>query len=195
MGKGMLFIGMALFIDGLQAGLDWSFLATGGLITGATFGLGAIALPLGIVFGFAANFCLSVTFGVMLITGLGIFGLWDTTTIVAGGFFEIIPGLDCLPGWTLMTVRCVLKAKAKEESGALSTVVKVASAKNPLAVVKTATNDNTPRTNQNTQAPHERQESYATEARLPMNFKNSFDGISRKGPTAINNSGTIAQAA
>ena len=36
MGKGFIFIGLALFIDALQAFLDWAFIAAGGALTAAT---------------------------------------------------------------------------------------------------------------------------------------------------------------
>ena len=133
MGKGFIFIGIALFIDGLQAFMDWAFLALGGALALPTFGA---AVPLGIAIGFAVNFVISATFGVMLIVGLGMFGFLkkgDLPFVGGMGLFEIIPGLDCLPGWTLMTVRCVMKAQAKQ---VVATAI--------TSVTKLATNDNTP---------------------------------------------------
>ena len=181
MGKGLIFIGLALFIDGFQAFMDWALLAAGGALSAATplgagaagFAAGYVAssnaasgavncvlagaataaaspfgIPIGIALGFVVNFIISATFGVMLVVGLAMFGFIkasDWKVVAGGGLAETIPGLDCLPGWTLMTVRCVIKKEVKQVvSAAATSVIKLAANDN----APQAANDNTPRVGQ-----------------------------------------------
>ena len=158
MGKGIIFISLALFIDGLQAFLDWAFIAAGGalqeltplgaglagaaagasacwnssgnvisgiidagkcaLIEGAAWGaLSTVGMPLGIGLGFAVNFVISATLGVMLITGLALFGFIkkeDWFFVGGMGLCETIPGASSLFWWTTLTTRLVLKNRAQK---------------------------------------------------------------------------------
>ncbi len=83
--------------------------------------IGAIAspigAPLGIAIGMGVNVCISFTFGTMLILLLSYCGMFYPGKLLSGIFFEVIPGLDTIPGWTAMTITCVLQ-KMKED-GAL----------------------------------------------------------------------------
>jgi hypothetical protein len=75
----------------------------------STFGI-----PLGTALGFVLEITISLTFGAGLIFLLLINGMYYSTRTPVGFIAELIPGLDILPGWTVMTILCILK-KRKEE--------------------------------------------------------------------------------
>lgn len=128
----MILILFAIFIDGLQAALAWAFFTMGSVFATATAGLGAGAVPLGIGVGMGVDICIDTTLGVALITALGIFDMFDLKSVIGGSLFELIPGLDLLPGWTAMAIACVIRSKAKE-GGALGAVAKIATAGSDIA--------------------------------------------------------------
>ncbi len=87
-----------------------------GAVAGA--GLSFVGAPLGMVMGMASDVCVSLTFGLMLLLTLSLCGLFYPSKLFGGGLFEILPGLSVLPGWTLMTVLCILQKR--KEAGALA---------------------------------------------------------------------------
>ncbi|MEI7719700.1 MAG: hypothetical protein WCI89_00625 [bacterium] len=172
-----------------------------GAIAGATFALASpFGVPLGIGVGIAINICVSIVFGSALVTALGMFGMFDLTSVVGGSLFELIPGLDVAPGWTVMAVRCVLKAKAKEGNGVLSAVAKVATAvtsKGGVGAVAGAVSAGAQvaRTLGGQTPANDNQRNSAVAQRTPLNFKNSFDGITQKAPPANANAPTAVNRA
>ncbi len=84
--------------------------------------LAPFTIPLGIAAGFAINVCLSATLGSGLIFLLATNGMWYPDLIFGGGIVELIPGLDDLPGWTVMAGLCILRKKAKEKPGSVLAV-------------------------------------------------------------------------
>lgn len=106
-------------IPGLAiAGGSCAAAAAGGFAVGSSAGGAAAAtiVPLGIILGFVVNACLSLTFGIGLITLLGFEGMFFPLTIVMGIFGETIPVFDNLPIWTGLVLICAFK-KLKEERG------------------------------------------------------------------------------
>ena len=116
--RSMLFILFGAFVDGLQALVAWAFLTMGGVFTTATLGVGAGSIPLGIGAGMGVDLCIDATFGVALITALGIFGKLDAKSALFGGMFELVPGLNYLPGWTAMAISCVIRSRARDATKA-----------------------------------------------------------------------------
>lgn len=104
--------------------------------------IGAVAspagAPLGIAIGMGVNICISLTFGVMLVLALAYCGMFYPGKLAGGMFFEIIPGLDAIPGWTTMTITCVLQ-KMKEdgalEGTAFGALTKMLSPQNALGKI------------------------------------------------------------
>lgn len=110
--------------------------ATGGCILGAKFagalgcsiggavagvagtalnGAAAATLPFAIGLGFAVNFCVSITFGAVLMLWLWSMDM-SYKDIGLGGFLvEMIPGLDNIPGWTTMVILCIVRKTAEEK--------------------------------------------------------------------------------
>ena len=83
--------------------------------------------PIGIMLGFAISVCLSFTLGAGLIMLLILAGMYYPKFMLGGGVAELIPGFDIIPGWTAMTILCVLK-KSKEQGGVIGTVASMATA-------------------------------------------------------------------
>lgn len=122
--KGFIFIVFALFIDGLQAGLTWGLVGGLGLAGSIVPVLGnTLGVEAGIVLGFVVNFAISATFGVALITLLAMSGYGSKQLFWL--LPEYIPGLNAGPGWTIVTVLCVLKKKS-EQGGLVGAVAGVA---------------------------------------------------------------------
>ncbi len=154
-GRDILLISIAAFIDALQAVLSWmaftlgitlqSITPFGGAAAGAVAGgyacwngaagtlsalvaaskcalaggaAGALAsafgIPIGVALGFVLEIIVSLTIGSGLILLLIFNGMYYSTRTPVGLIFEIMPGLDILPGWTVMTILCVLKKRAEE---------------------------------------------------------------------------------
>ncbi len=116
-------------IDAVKCG------AAGGTM-GAT--LSAVGIPLGAGMGMAADFCISVTFGTMLVLALWNFGMFYPKYILSGGLFEMVPGFDALPGWTAMTIACVLRKIADERKLASKASTAFATIVAPNTTVGTA---------------------------------------------------------
>lgn len=123
----MPYIVVALFIDGLKALVYWACFALGaGIAAVPIVGqvVGTVTIPLGIALGIALSICISITLGAGFLLLLAFNGLFNMRYAIGGGISGIIPILDILPGWTAMTVLCILR-KIKEE-GALEENTSVA---------------------------------------------------------------------
>jgi hypothetical protein len=72
-------------------------------------------LPLAIGLGVAVNFCLDITLGLVLTLFLLWFGMYKKGYGVGGFLVELIPGIDNIPGWTIMTALCVVSKTAEEK--------------------------------------------------------------------------------
>lgn len=132
---------LALFIDGLQALLMLFFVAleavtpVGGGIGAAGLcysagsgvltalqcavvgaGASAFAVPLGMV----VDVGMSVIFGGGLILLLAWLGMFYPGTMLGTFLGESIPFLDILPGWTLMTWRCIHRKNKADKKAAQS---------------------------------------------------------------------------
>lgn len=105
------------FVLGLAGGLFGTLLDAAAVVTE----------PVGIVLGFAVTICFSCTFGVALVFLLGMNGMFYPKYVFSGGITEVLPGFSIIPGWTAMTILCVLK-KSKERGGVLGAVAGVATA-------------------------------------------------------------------
>jgi hypothetical protein len=113
----MPYIIVALFIDGLKALVYWVCFALGaGIAAIPLVGqvVGTVTIPLGIALGMALSICLSITLGAGFLLLLSFNGLFYLRYALGGGFSGIIPVVDILPGWTTMTILCILR-KMKEE--------------------------------------------------------------------------------
>jgi hypothetical protein len=76
--------------------------------------LQVVTEPVGIMLGVAIGICINLTLGSMLILFLVLFGMFDGKTVVSCLMGEAIPGINMLPLWTGMTIRCAMKAAQKE---------------------------------------------------------------------------------
>lgn len=86
-------------------------------VAGSTVNGAAVAtLPIAIGIGFAINFCLDITLGVVLIGFLMWLGMYHKGYGIGGFIVELIPGLDNIPGWTFMTIMCVVDKTAREKN-------------------------------------------------------------------------------
>lgn len=70
--------------------------------------------PLGIAAGFALDICLSATLGAGLILLLAYNEMLYLKPVAFGGIAELLPGFSLLPGWTALTISCIIM-KAREE--------------------------------------------------------------------------------
>ena len=115
--KYMPYVVVALFIDGLKALVYWACFALGaGIAAVPIVGqvVGTVTIPLGIALGIALSICISITLGAGFLLLLAFNGLFNMRYAIGGGISGIIPILDILPGWTTMTILCILR-KMKEE--------------------------------------------------------------------------------
>ncbi len=147
--KSVALIILALFIDGIQAGLSAAvFILTAfpGTIGGAAAGcaagaavagdigcsfggfllglLGSIPLingalavatmPVGVILGFAISICVSMTFGAGLVMLLILTGMFYPKYL-SGGITELIPGVNCMPFWTALTLASVIRKYGDEK--------------------------------------------------------------------------------
>lgn len=109
----MPIIVLALFLDGLQAGISLAF-------TGIFASLGVIPVigtglfPLGIALGFVVSTCLSLTLGV----GLGVVmkhaDIFYPKYFIPGSIGEIIPGISVIPAWTSIVIASILRKNRDE---------------------------------------------------------------------------------
>jgi len=117
----------------------------GGFVLGLLGSVGDVLAPLtepvGLMLAFAINLCLSATLGSGLIMLLIICGMYYPRYLLPGGISEIIPGLDIFPGWTALTILCVLR-KIKDEkggiAGAAAAMVTAAAAPSAESITQTA---------------------------------------------------------
>ena len=146
-GREMVVLGVAFFIDALQALLELALFvmftvapattigtAAGAAACGAncakvgagvgvigdlipfTHGLASAALaPLGMGIGFALDVSVSITFGAIFILLLISFNMFYPMYVFGGSIFELIPGLDILPGWTALAWASIRRKRAEEK--------------------------------------------------------------------------------
>jgi len=98
-------------------------------MAGGVFGALAstFGVPFGTALGFALEIVISLTLGTAFIVTLILFRMYYTLPTTSGFLGELVPGLDILPGWTLMAVWCVLRKQAEEgEAGLVTVVAKIA---------------------------------------------------------------------
>lgn len=106
---------LALFIDGIQALVSMALLGLGAGASGATLGVAApIAMPVGVGLGFVIDVCMSLTFGVGLLALLAYNHMFYFNYVASGGISEILPGVNNIPAWTLMTVLCIVRKESEE---------------------------------------------------------------------------------
>jgi hypothetical protein len=87
--------------------------------------LATVTMPVGVILGFAISVCLSLTLGAGLIMLLIIYGMFYPKYLMPGGISELIPGFDLIPGWTALTILCVLRKIRDEKTAQLKTAASV----------------------------------------------------------------------
>jgi hypothetical protein len=93
----------------------WIGGAVAGAAGSAANGAAAATLPIAVGLGMAVNFCLDITLGLILTLFLLWLGMYHKGYGIGGFLVELIPGLDNLPGWTIMTALCVVRKTAEEK--------------------------------------------------------------------------------
>ena len=92
--------------------------AIGGAVAGvagtALNAAAAATLPFAVGLGFAVNFCISATLGIILVAWLWSLGMYKLGPGITGFIVELTPGLAVVPGWTMMTILCVVRKTAEE---------------------------------------------------------------------------------
>ncbi|MBX4192465.1 hypothetical protein KW798_03195, partial [Candidatus Parcubacteria bacterium] len=121
-------IGYAIFLDGLQAGLSFALaglFASPGVIPFVGPLIAAVSIPFGIALGFIINICLSLTMGSgLLLLLVHLCGFKSLQKYIFGSIGDLIPGLNNLPFWTLLTIGvCWNHAKQNGVAWNLSRVV------------------------------------------------------------------------
>lgn len=102
----------------------------GGIILGivGTFGdpfVAPYSLPVAVGLGIAVNICIDVTLGTLLVMWLIQSGMYYPTYMISGVLSELIPGVNDLPGWTMLAVVSVLRKTAEEKiKGGLGSIVR-----------------------------------------------------------------------
>jgi hypothetical protein len=81
--------------------------------------LAVVTEPIGIMLGVAIGLCINFTLGSMLILFLVLFGMFDGKTVIGALIGEAIPGINMLPLWTGMTIRCAMKTAQRENPASL----------------------------------------------------------------------------
>ncbi len=149
----------------------------GGILGAAASALG---MPLGTGLGFVFDIIISLTLGSALIMFLAFNGMFYPKYIWSAGIFEMMPGFDVLPGWTLMVILCLIQKRGEEGKGSglitaatkLVSVAGAASLSNPLTTMRAANMTrntiNAPRTE--TRTANDNQQN-PTEGRIPLNLK------------------------
>jgi hypothetical protein len=177
----MMLLFLALLTDGTQAFLSAGFLTLGGGVSATTAGAATpIAMPIAVGLGFITDITTSITFGAGLLLLLSYNGMLYMNYTFGGGIVELIPGLDVIPGWTLMTILCIIKKNAEEGKGgiagkALATVVSGGGA---AAVMATVSGGNSTAASQETSSSgaHSSATESSSPSRAPTDLKN-IDGI------------------
>lgn len=178
-------------VGGAAIGAYACFSSSGGIIqgildaakcglAGGVFGaaVSAFGVPFGTILGFAFDICISLTLGSGLIFLLMISGAFYPKYAWSGGVFELMPGFDVLPGWTLMVVLSLLKKQAEErKSGIVTTATKMVSTAgsvsltNPVSAVRGAASiKNTASTMRSDRTPAN-DNTARSEGRTPLNLK------------------------
>lgn len=163
--------------------------AVAGVAGTAVNAAAAATLPFAVGLGFAVNFCISATFGVVLIGFLLLFGMYYKGAGIAGFIIELIPGLAIVPGWTGMTVMCVMRKSAEEKAlagsaaGGLFTTFATAGMAGAGAFATFAINQGTARRARGTEAPAQEDQSQPEQKKqfVSTELKN-IDGIRTKPP-------------
>ncbi len=118
-------------VAGIGAGFAWCWNSSEGIwalfttaqcmLAGGIVGAGAsfFAIPLAAVIDFG----ISLTFGGALIFFLAWSGMFYPGSVLAAFGAEAVPGVNILPGWTLLVVRCMYKKRAEEGRGGLSSAL------------------------------------------------------------------------
>lgn len=128
-------------IGGAAVGAYACFSTANGLIQGITnavacgtaggvFGaaISAFGMPIGVLLGFVFDICLSLTLGAGLIFLLALMGMFYPKYVWSAGIFEVMPGFDVLPGWTVMVALCLIKKRGEEgKVGITTTAAKIVS--------------------------------------------------------------------
>ena len=100
----------------VAGGIGCAFLGT---VAGAVGSIGDAAagttLPIAVGLGFAVNVCMDAFLGTILIGLLWVLGMYYPRYGITGLIAELIPGINDLPGWTIMTVLCVIRKTAEEK--------------------------------------------------------------------------------
>jgi hypothetical protein len=129
-------------IGGAAAGASYCYYATTGvtsaLVAGAKCGVGGaivgaaastFGIPLGTALAFASDVCISLTMGAGFILLLCFMKMYYPMTMGVTYVIEAIPGLDVIPAWTFLAIRCVmLKYAENKTSGSFSFATGVAGA-------------------------------------------------------------------
>jgi len=118
----MIFIVVALLIDGLQAAFTLMFFTLGAGLTLIPFA-GVAGIPVGVGLGMAVNICLSFGGGCFLAMLLGHEKMLYPKYFLPGGIAEIVPGFSLLPTWTTITVLSILQKKKDEIAHAATQAV------------------------------------------------------------------------
>ncbi|MBY0294098.1 hypothetical protein K2Q08_02080 [Patescibacteria group bacterium] len=85
-------------------------------VAGSAVNAASIAtLPFAVGLGFAVNFCIDVTLGLVLVGFLIWLGMYYKGIGIGGFIVELVPGLGNIPGWTFMTILCVMRKTAEEK--------------------------------------------------------------------------------
>jgi hypothetical protein len=121
--------GGAAFPSLFAVGAACAAAGAGGALIGGTAGtaIGAAGIPLGIGLSIAAEVCISITLGTGFILLLLVFRMFYPTYVWAVFIGEAMPGLDVIPGWTLLAIRSILKKNAESPNGIVSLASGIAS--------------------------------------------------------------------
>jgi hypothetical protein len=127
----------------IQGIVDATKCGFAGAVLGAA--VSAFGLPLGTALGFVFDILISLTLGSGLIMLLAFSGMFYPKYIWSSGIFEMMPGFDALPGWTVMVVLCLIKKHGEEgKAGITTTAAKIISATgaasltNPMSAIRSA---------------------------------------------------------
>ena len=120
--KGMVFILLALFIDGLMGGISWGLAGVSTIAGIVTFG---VSVPVGILLGIVVDFSIAATLGVGLCFAMWMNNCFVPRIMLPALLWKLIPGINNAPAFFPATIASVLKKKA-EQGGALGAVAGVA---------------------------------------------------------------------
>lgn len=122
MARNAMLIFLALLTDATQAFLTAGLMGLGGVVSAGTLGFGApVAVPTAVALSFTVEVVTSLTFGAGLLLLLAYNNMFYSSYALGGSITELIPGIDVLPGWTIMTVLCIVQ-KSREEGGLVGSI-------------------------------------------------------------------------